>query len=81
MAKRSTPVRRYDTRTNMPEKQVKPKLTQTQMELETRDKRRLETFIDGVFAIAMTLLGPEFCRPARAAFESGTHRIARGHRT
>ena len=63
MTKRSTPVRRYDTRTNMPEKQVKPKLTQTQMELEARDKRRLETFIDGVFAIAMMLLGPEFFVP------------------
>ena len=33
------------------------------MELETRDKRRLETFIVGVFAIALTLLGPEFVVP------------------
>ncbi|MFZ0926939.1 MAG: TMEM175 family protein [Halobacteriota archaeon] len=47
----------------MPEKQVKPKLTQTQIELETRDKRRLETFIDGVFAIAITLLGLKFVVP------------------
>jgi len=30
---------------------------------EARDKRRLETFIDGVFAIAMMLLGPEFFVP------------------
>ncbi len=32
-------------------------LTPSQMELEARDKRRLETFIDAVFAIAITLLG------------------------
>ena len=47
----------------MPEQRVKPKLTQTQIELETRDKRRLETFIDGVFAIAITLLGLQFVVP------------------
>jgi len=33
------------------------------IELEARDKRRLETFIDGVFAIAITLLGLGFVAP------------------
>ena len=32
-------------------------LAQSQRELEERDKKRLETFIDAVFAIAITLLG------------------------
>jgi len=40
----------------MPKESTK-KLTQSQIELEARDKRRLETFIDAVFAIAITLLG------------------------
>ena len=48
---------------SMPEKQVKHKLTQTQIELEVRDKRRLETFVDAVFAIAITLLGMQFVVP------------------
>ncbi|MGB9372492.1 MAG: TMEM175 family protein [Halobacteriota archaeon] len=47
----------------MPEKLVKPEYAQSQMELEARDKRRLETLIDGVFAIAITLLGLEFVVP------------------
>ncbi len=50
-------------RPSMPEKLVKPEFTQSQMELEARDKRRLETFIDGVFAIAITLLGLAFVVP------------------
>src|SRR5665811_1994332 len=41
----------------MPEQRVQPELTHSQIELEARDKRRLETFIDAVFAIAITLLG------------------------
>ncbi|HYB58795.1 MAG TPA: TMEM175 family protein, partial [Candidatus Acidoferrales bacterium] len=47
----------------MPEQRVTPEFTQSQMELEARDKRRLETFIDGVFAIAITLLGLGFVVP------------------
>ena len=35
----------------------------SRIELEARDKRRLETFIDAVFAIAITLLGLEFVVP------------------
>ena len=37
--------------------------TQSQRELEERDKKRLETFIDAVFAIAITLLGFSFVAP------------------
>jgi uncharacterized membrane protein len=37
--------------------------TQLQRELEERDKKRLETFIDAVFAIAITLLGLSFVAP------------------
>jgi uncharacterized membrane protein len=37
--------------------------TKSLIELEARDKRRLETFIDGVFAIAITLLGLGFVAP------------------
>ena len=37
--------------------------TQSQRELEERDKKRLETFIDAVFAIAITLLGLGFVLP------------------
>jgi len=37
--------------------------TKSLIELEARDKRRLETFIDGVFAIAITLLGLGFVVP------------------
>lgn len=37
--------------------------TQSEMELEARDKRRLELFVDAVFAIAITLLGLEFVAP------------------
>ena len=47
----------------MPDQLVRPELTKAQIELEARDKRRLETFIDGVFAIAITLLGLEFVIP------------------
>ena len=35
----------------------------SRVELETRDKNRLETFVDGVFAIAITLLVLEFVIP------------------
>ena len=35
----------------------------SRIELEARDKGRLETFIDGVFAIAITLLGLDFVLP------------------
>jgi TMEM175 potassium channel family protein len=35
----------------------KSELTQSLIELEARDKSRLETFVDAVFAIAITLLG------------------------
>lgn len=47
----------------MPEKLVKTSLTHTQIELEARDKPRLETFIDAVFVIAITLLGLQFAVP------------------
>jgi len=36
---------------------------QTRFELESRDKNRLETFVDGVFAIAITILVLEFVVP------------------
>ena len=32
----------------------------SRVELEIRDKNRLETFVDGVFAVAITLLVLEF---------------------
>ena len=35
----------------------------SRVELEIRDKNRLETFVDGVFAIAITLLVLEFVVP------------------
>jgi len=35
----------------------------TKVELEIRDKSRLETFVDGVFAVAITILGLEFVVP------------------
>ena len=35
----------------------------SRVELEARDKARLETFVDAVFAIAITLLGLEFVVP------------------
>jgi uncharacterized membrane protein len=35
----------------------------SRIEMEARDKARLETFIDAVFAIAITLLGLEFVVP------------------
>ena len=35
----------------------------SRIELEIRDKNRLETFVDGVFAIAITLLVLEFVIP------------------
>jgi len=48
----------------MPEKMVEPTdETRSRIELEARDKRRLETFVDGVFAIAITLLGLDFVVP------------------
>ena len=36
---------------------------ESRVELEIRDKNRLETFVDGVFAIAITLLVLEFVVP------------------
>jgi uncharacterized membrane protein len=47
----------------MPEKFDDSPLTQSQRALEARDKKRLETFIDAVFAIAITLLGLGFVAP------------------
>jgi uncharacterized membrane protein len=41
----------------MPKELAKSELTQSLIELEARDKTRLETFVDAVFAIAITLLG------------------------
>jgi len=41
----------------MPKELAKSELKQTLIELEARDKSRLETFVDAVFAIAITLLG------------------------
>jgi uncharacterized membrane protein len=40
-----------------------PEDTKSRLELEARDKRRLEAFIDAVVAIAITLLGLEFVVP------------------
>ena len=37
---------------------------QSRVELEIRDKNRLETFVDGVFAVAVTLLVLDFVIPA-----------------
>jgi uncharacterized membrane protein len=37
---------------------------QSRVELEIRDKNRLETFVDGVFAVAITLLVLDFVIPA-----------------
>jgi len=48
----------------MPEKMIEmTDETKSLIELEARDKRRLETFVDGVFAIAITLLGLDFVVP------------------
>ena len=47
----------------MSEKLDNSLFTQSQIELEARDKKRLETFIDAVFAIAITLLGLGFAAP------------------
>jgi uncharacterized membrane protein len=41
----------------------KDKVLKSQFELEIRDKNRLETFVDGVFAIAITILVLEFLVP------------------
>ncbi len=41
----------------------KTRILKSRFELEIRDKNRLETFVDGVFAIAITLLVLEFVIP------------------
>jgi uncharacterized membrane protein len=48
----------------MPEEIIEqPEELKSRLELEARDKRRLEAFIDAVVAIAITLLGLEFVVP------------------
>ena len=54
----------FQRHTRMHKEMVEPTdETKTRIELEARDKSRLETFIDGVFAIAITLLGFGFVVP------------------
>ncbi len=47
----------------MPGEAENVQIPQSVLELEARDKRRLEIFVDGVFAIAITLLGIGFTIP------------------
>ncbi len=48
---------------HVPGERADSPLSQEQIELEPRDKHRLETFVDAVFAIAITLLGLSFVAP------------------